>query len=659
MIILPKLRAGKSLAVLILWLGGGGVASSVVVVVLDEEIQGNAVEPETATKVCTTSQDNCGVDAGAGLVDDDFDERYYGTSNGTQQPLRNASSNTHHEEEQLLMAIETDHQTQSKVEDDEGDENGDEYDENNEFDVDEDEDEDEEDDDEEDYDEEDYDEEDRDDVEQDDEDDEDDVDDQDEEDDDDEDKIPGRAPGTRFGVAQIIEQEFVDAQEVWAKLHDTEAYMEDFAATEDYFVHLRHDCKNEDEYCTVFAAMGHCEKQPEYMFHECAPACGKCKKPNDGPGVEFGVLQELNFEDIADGAADLLTPESIAARIEETERYMREIIWADDFYMTVRKKCFNHEDMCTIWAALGECDNNRPYMVEFCSPACGTCKELHYDTRCAAADPNDPNVWGPGDLNRMFERIVATGDSSDYQEQTINGEDTNHENRTVEITVLSRPNYLPGDDEHSANYKVGPWIVAIDNFLTPHEADRLIYLGTQEGYEQSTGVGLWNEETGEHDPAVVEDRTSTNAWCYEDCKNDPIVRNVWGRIEALTGIPQENSELLQLLKYEEGQFYFTHHDYLEHEQHTIQGPRILTVFIYLNDVEEGGVTRFDWFGDADVKVEPKLGRVVLWPSVLDEDPSEIDNRTYHQALPVLRGEKYAANAWLHLRNRDKAAEMNC
>lgn len=80
--------------------------------------------------------------------------------------------------------------------------------------------------------------------------------------------------------------------------------------------------------------------------------------------------------------------------------------------------------------------------------------------------------------------------------------------------------------------------------------------------------------------------------------------------------------------------------------------------MYLNDVEEGGETRFDWFG-SDVKVQPKLGRVVLWPSVLDADPLEIDNRTEHEALPVLRGRKYAANAWFHMRNFEKGNAMNC
>ena len=35
-------------------------------------------------------------------------------------------------------------------------------------------------------------------------------------------------------------------------------------------------------------------------------------------------------------------------------------------------------------------------------------------------------------------------------------------------------------------------------------------------------------------------------------------------------------------------------------------------------------------------------------SVLDSDPTKQDPRTHHQALPVVTGVKFAANAWIHL-----------
>lgn len=86
------------------------------------------------------------------------------------------------------------------------------------------------------------------------------------------------------------------------------------------------------------------------------------------------------------------------------------------------------------------------------------------------------------------------------------------------------------------------------------------------------------------------------------------------------------------------------------------GVRILTFFLYLSDVEEGGETDFPRM---NVKVKPKKGRAVLWPSVLNDAPMQQDPRTHHAALPVVKGLKYAANHWIHSHNFKKANKWGC
>ena len=86
------------------------------------------------------------------------------------------------------------------------------------------------------------------------------------------------------------------------------------------------------------------------------------------------------------------------------------------------------------------------------------------------------------------------------------------------------------------------------------------------------------------------------------------------------------------------------------------GPRILTFFIYFSDVEEGGETSFP---NLDIEVKPKKGRAVLWPSVFDNDLTQRDDRTHHQAKPVIKGRKLAANAWIHLYDFEKSNKMGC
>lgn len=80
------------------------------------------------------------------------------------------------------------------------------------------------------------------------------------------------------------------------------------------------------------------------------------------------------------------------------------------------------------------------------------------------------------------------------------------------------------------------------------------------------------------------------------------------------------------------------------------------MFLYLSDVEKGGGTQF---GKLDLRVMPKKGRVLIWPSVLDENFLERDELTHHEALPVEEGLKFAANSWLHLRDFKKPHTEGC
>ena len=78
----------------------------------------------------------------------------------------------------------------------------------------------------------------------------------------------------------------------------------------------------------------------------------------------------------------------------------------------------------------------------------------------------------------------------------------------------------------------------------------------------------------------------------------------------------------------------------------------MTVFLYLSDVEEGGGTNFPAL---DLTVEPAKGRALIWPSVLNHKPNDLDLRVLHQALPVVRGVKYGANMWYHQRDTQPAS----
>jgi prolyl 4-hydroxylase len=320
----------------------------------------------------------------------------------------------------------------------------------------------------------------------------------------------------------------------------------------------------------------------------------------------------------------------VVQRVEKARKYIHDTVMVEPRYEKVRGLCRNRNARCAFWAEQGQCYKNMSgYMKKYCAPVCFSCNELHREAKCPI-DPNFKNAWSPGDLNKMFERLTTDSSFEQYTPK-----------------VLSRPSFAGNDTNETADYQLGPWVLLMEDFVSTEESERMIQAGTEIGFKRSFLSDTKKASAG---------RTSANSWCQATCRTDPLVAGVTDRISMLTQIPQNNSENLQLLRYEEGQFYKTHNDYTPYERECIQGVRILTVFLYLNDVEEGGGTNFPGL---DLTVESKRGRALIWPSVLDEDPNEMDPRTNHQALPVIRGRKYGANAWLHQRDFETSSALGC
>ena len=268
--------------------------------------------------------------------------------------------------------------------------------------------------------------------------------------------------------------------------------------------------------------------------------------------------------------------------------------------------CFDRHEKCELFASQGECTNNPGWMIIHCSVSCNACHLRTVEARCGRENLNTTHTGFlvPGKLNKMFERI-NTELRSQY---TIN--------------VLS----------------YDPWVITIDDFLSENEADAII-TSVGKKWERSTDTGQTNK-FGETGRKLSSTRTSSNAWCRADCEANPLVRNVINKIVDVTTIPYDNYESFQVLQYEKGQFYRAHHDTGTSQMSLTCGQRIVTFFLYLSDVEEGGETAFP---KLKLSVKPKLGKALIWPGVMNDSPTSIDHRTLHEAKPVIKGLKYAAN----------------
>jgi prolyl 4-hydroxylase len=275
------------------------------------------------------------------------------------------------------------------------------------------------------------------------------------------------------------------------------------------------------------------------------------------------------------------------------------------------KKASGRPFDCNQWAKMGHCDSNPGWMIMNCPTACKACHlKKNPKIRCdrERMGISTTPAYAPGDMNKMFENIF-----------------TNYKQ------------YSPVAVHRD------PWVVTLDDVIKDDEIDALLY-AVRNDFQRSTDTGAYND-FGAAAKVVSKTRTSNNAWCRSECENDPLVKRLSERIGEIVGIPQGNFESFQVLKYTEGQYYRSHHDYGSNQRNLACGPRVLTFFMYLSDVEEGGETKFN---NLDLKVKPKKGRAVLWPSVMDQDLLAQDKKTHHEAMPVTKGLKIAANSWIHL-----------
>lgn len=223
----------------------------------------------------------------------------------------------------------------------------------------------------------------------------------------------------------------------------------------------------------------------------------------------------------------------------------------------------NRNELCSFWAVIGECEKNQAFMLTNCAPACRTCHLIDMSARCPRLTDLVPALK-PGDLNKMFERIVKDAPGN----RTLTDEERQElkEKKVPEytVTVLSRPSSSPSIEVSSVLDKsLPPWLITFDDFLTPEECQTLIDLGFEAGYERSRDVGGQSFD-GSFEGKESSGRTSENAWCSsaKKCRDHEVVERVMNRMSDVMGIPANNSEDLQILRYEKSQFYNAHHDYI-------------------------------------------------------------------------------------------------
>ncbi|XP_026170568.1 prolyl 4-hydroxylase subunit alpha-1-like isoform X2 [Mastacembelus armatus] len=210
------------------------------------------------------------------------------------------------------------------------------------------------------------------------------------------------------------------------------------------------------------------------------------------------------------------------------------------------------------------------------------------------------------------------------------------------------------DNDRHPRYVIGPvkqedeWdrprIVRYHNIVSDKEMEKVKELAKP----RLRRATISNPVTGVLETAHY--RISKSAWlgAYEH----PVVDKINQRIEDITGLDVTTAEDLQVANYGVGGQYEPHFDFgRKNEPDAFEelgtGNRIATWLLYMSDVQAGGATVFT---DAGAAVWPKKGTAVFWYNL--HPSGEGDYRTRHAACPVLVGNKWVSNKWIHERGQE-------
>ncbi|KAK6185151.1 hypothetical protein SNE40_007446 [Patella caerulea] len=242
---------------------------------------------------------------------------------------------------------------------------------------------------------------------------------------------------------------------------------------------------------------------------------------------------------------------------------------------------------------------------------------------------------------------------------------------------------VEGKTHRRKTLALDPPVYEIPNFLTSEETDIIKGIAENKQLSQST---LFGDGQGT--------RKSESAWISIRKLNKSITR-LSERYEKLTEQSSwyiNHAEKMQIVKYETGGYYYTHHDSGPYHlpvhnlpccnqvkycttnlEQCCQLCRLMTVMVYLNDVEEGGETAFpiadtntetlhEYLSDVNNRnlttncykssllVSPKTGTAVMWYNhEVDEMTGLMGNlilRSYHGGCNVLKGVKWIINLWI-------------
>lgn len=287
---------------------------------------------------------------------------------------------------------------------------------------------------------------------------------------------------------------------------------------------------------------------------------------------------------------------------------------------------------------------------------------------------------------------IQTGTSSSSSTASSSRSDFWGQDRSMEeIKIHLSSSHLNIVQDDVEVLSASPPVVVIHNLLTNDQCHAIMDGALQQQLQRSTTYIICDDDdddvdkdstsaTDEAAPPLTSDiRTSSTVWLRDeeddivndDDGNDPSIirtqlhassevsllsktlRQVADYVSHMSGLPPNYMENLQVVRYLPGQEFQVHTDHLDSFNELERGGRLATCLFYLQPPTRGGAT---YFPEVDVEVVPRRGSALFFWNTLERPGCpeyeermflHADERVRHAGLPVMEGEKWICNRWVH------------
>jgi prolyl 4-hydroxylase len=194
--------------------------------------------------------------------------------------------------------------------------------------------------------------------------------------------------------------------------------------------------------------------------------------------------------------------------------------------------------------------------------------------------------------------------------------------KKIDITNKKNPNFIGA--YNIENDSLCEKIVSFFEENKDLQSQGAVGDGVDEKIKKSTDITIYPNNLKEEKFFLFKDYLNSLNQCYQDYRETyPFLKKFIKKVDL---------GYFNIQKYLPG----GHFAELHSERTSLQNlHRLFAWMTYLNDVDDGGTTDFDYF---DIKVKPEKGKTLIWPA----------EWTHAHTGSILKsGKKYIITGWMH------------